>query len=165
MVVAQVQSRTPYRQSRYNRSAVDATTVGQRAGIPHLGGGRTTLKRLDADGSCQLPAFTDTSTRPSRGAGGESRRPETVTFSQVTSPRKRGIQDQTLNWQERCALIVEWLCDPRRSRRPAYVSPLARGKPTGVMRGPAFSGQLLDGLTYAASCRFRYSLWTSSGVL
>lgn len=33
------------------------------------------------------------------------------------------------------------------------------------VRGPAFSGQLLDGLNYAASCRFRYSLWTSSGVL
>jgi hypothetical protein len=29
------------------------------------------------------------------------------------------------------ALIVEWLCDPRRSHRPAHVSPVARSKPTG----------------------------------
>ena len=33
------------------------------------------------------------------------------------------------------------------------------------LMGPAFSGQLLNGLAYAASCRFRYSLWTSCGVL
>jgi hypothetical protein len=34
-----------------------------------------------------------------------------------------------------------------------------------LLMGLAFSGQLFSGLIYAASCRFRYSLWTSCGVL
>jgi hypothetical protein len=33
-----------------------------------------------------------------------------------------------------------------------------------ALRSPAFSGQLFSGLIYAASCRFKYSLWTSCGV-
>lgn len=35
----------------------------------------------------------------------------------------------------------------------------------GSVGSPAFSGQLLSYLIYAASCRFRYSLRTSRGVL
>jgi hypothetical protein len=42
---------------------------------------------------------------------------------------------------------------------------VVRSLPHGHVTGPAFSGQLFNGLIYAASCRFRYSLWTSCGVL
>jgi hypothetical protein len=41
----------------------------------------------------------------------------------------------------------------------------AKGFSQIQLMGLAFSGQLFSGLIYAASCRFRYSLWTSCGVL
>jgi hypothetical protein len=47
---------------------------------------------------------------------------------------------------------------------PADGGVVFAGAEVGLM-GLAFSGQLFSGLIYAASCRFRYSLWTSCGVL
>ena len=38
------------------------------------------------------------------------------------------------------------------------------GTTVRMLMGHAFSGQLPGGF-YAVCCRFRYSLWTSSGVL
>lgn len=53
----------------------------------------------------------------------------------------------------------------RRADLAVVIGAALTAKARGMVMGLAFSGQLFSGLIYAASCRFRYSLWTSCGVL